>query len=93
MGHMQPVAEFFIKSDLIETEDRGFTCSECREKKHAYNICMSGEAHTVCTDCAVPEQGWYSRFSAPGYLDATDWHGPFKSPQTALKEIIEFYDA
>ena len=31
-----------------------------------------------------PEAGWYGRLSAPGYLDATDWHGPYKTSDEAL---------
>lgn len=36
--------------------------------------------------------GWYSRLSAPGYLDATDWSGPYYSQEEALVELCEMYD-
>jgi hypothetical protein len=36
--------------------------------------------------------GWYARQSAPGYLDATDWMGPFDTEQEALSELHEMYE-
>lgn len=92
MGFMSPVAEFFIKSDLIENDTQGFTCHECHENKHDYNMCASGEGHTVCIDCSPPEQGWYGRLSASGYMDATDWHGPYKTSDEALREVMHIYE-
>jgi hypothetical protein len=31
--------------------------------------------------------GWYSRLSAPGYLDATDWSGPHASAAEAVLDL------
>lgn len=36
-------------------------------------------------------QGWFGRMSAPGYLDATEWIGPFRSEQDVLSELEEQY--
>ena len=36
-------------------------------------------------------QGWFSRLSAPGYLDCTDWLGPFKNELKARTELVEMY--
>ena len=33
--------------------------------------------------------GWYTRLSAPGYLDCTDWEGPFDSENEARAHWIE----
>ena len=38
------------------------------------------------------EEGWYSRFSAPGYMDRTDWQGPYESSEKALDELAESHD-
>ena len=38
------------------------------------------------------EKGWYARLSAPGYLDATDWTGPFETLEDAKDYIEETYD-
>jgi hypothetical protein len=38
------------------------------------------------------ETGWFSRLSAPGYLDCTDWCGPFASQEEALRELAAHHD-
>lgn len=43
-------------------------------------------------DIEADKMGWYSRLSAPGYLDATDWAGPFDTEAEALKHCMELYD-
>ena len=32
-------------------------------------------------------KGWAARLSAPGYLDCTDWMGPYTSEAEALAEL------
>ena len=36
--------------------------------------------------------GYFARLSAPGYLDATDWSGPFITEAAAREHIERFYD-
>lgn len=36
--------------------------------------------------------GWYGRLSAPGYLEATDWDGPYESDEEALKAVMELFE-
>lgn len=36
-------------------------------------------------------RGWFGRLSAPGYMDCTDWSGPFDSEEEALESIKELY--
>lgn len=38
------------------------------------------------------EAGWYGRLSAPGYLDASDWQGPYETGEEALKAVMNFYE-
>lgn len=48
----------------------------------------------LSTDCDDPneaEAGWYCRLSAPGYLDCTDWCGPFKTEIEALVALYETF--
>lgn len=40
----------------------------------------------------APAAGWYGRLSAPGYLDCTDWIGPFDTADEAIKAVMEFYE-
>lgn len=37
------------------------------------------------------EQGWYCRESAPGYIDCTDWEGPYRSEQAAIEGYCELH--
>lgn len=37
------------------------------------------------------EPGFYARLSASGYLDCTDWSGPFKTENEAVAELISMY--
>jgi len=36
--------------------------------------------------------GWYARFSAAGYTDATDWVGPQATESGALDDLAETHD-
>lgn len=38
-----------------------------------------------------PVIGWYARLSAPGYLDCTDWSGPFTTADEAKLYLTEMY--
>jgi len=44
-----------------------------------------GDAETV-------EGKWWCRLSAPGYMDATDWDGPFDTVEAAREAIEATYD-
>lgn len=37
--------------------------------------------------------GWFVRLSAPGYLDATEWMGPYKTEEAAVYAWYEEYDS
>ena len=36
-------------------------------------------------------KGWFARLSAPGYLDSTDWMGPFKTEEEAIQALKDQY--
>jgi hypothetical protein len=38
------------------------------------------------------EHGWYARLTAPGYMDQTDWSGPYETEAEAREYIYETYD-
>ena len=53
------------------------------EKKH-YELLRGKRWRRKC--------GWYARLSAPGYLDCTDWSGPFDSEKEANEYLNDMYD-
>jgi len=40
----------------------------------------------------VVQGKWFARMSAPGYLDSTEWGGPFDTIEEARKYIKDTYD-
>jgi hypothetical protein len=36
-------------------------------------------------------RGWCARYSAPGYLDCTDWCGPYSTEDEAIEECRALY--
>jgi hypothetical protein len=38
------------------------------------------------------ENKWFARLSAPGYLDCTEWSGPYETLEEAKQYIEETYD-
>jgi hypothetical protein len=50
--------------------------------------------HCPCDDAERIEDesvGWLCRLSAPGYLDCTEWGGPFETEESAVEAIVELY--
>lgn len=39
----------------------------------------------------VTREGFYGRLSAPGYLDATDWMGPYRTERACALALTEMY--
>ena len=35
--------------------------------------------------------GYYHRLSASGYMDCTDWSGPFQSEECAVADLLQTY--
>lgn len=68
----------------MKPQARHFTASEI----HDY---MAGrEADDLCR--LPDEPGWYSRLSASGYLDCTEWSGPFDTEKEALEYIMNLFE-
>ena len=39
----------------------------------------------------IESNGYYCRLSANGFLDCTDWHGPFGSVEDCAEDLVETY--
>ena len=51
----------------------------------------AAQAYGVSADDVETVFGWFARLSAPGYMDCTEWSGPFDSEQAARDELREMY--
>jgi hypothetical protein len=49
------------------------------------------EAEIMHSGLDHDDNGIYCRLSADGYLDCTDWHGPFKTIEDAARYLIDTY--
>jgi hypothetical protein len=58
------------------------TCAIDDDKEFSH-----GESYTVTC-----ERGWFARLSANGYLDCTEWAGPFDSEEDAHNYIADTYE-
>ena len=51
----------------------------------------AAEAYDVEPDNVDTVFGWWARLSAPGYMDCTEWIGPFESADDAGEELLSSY--
>ena len=79
-GFMTP--SFFHGMILIDSQD-GPMPSEDWLSVH----CPVEDASRVESE----EEGWLVRLSADGYMDCTDWHGPFQTEEEAVEAIVDAY--
>ena len=58
---------------------------------HAFLLAdyLSEDGDTVSIE---KQSGWWSRLSAPGYLDCTDWQGPYATETEALEDLADTHD-
>lgn len=73
------------------------------DNPHYERVCVPAEVWGTLERFAVEEQivgdsaelvegKWWVRLSAPGYMDCTDWDGPFDSKAEARKHVEEFWE-
>lgn len=98
MGFMEPDVEFMSMFSVLTTY-----CDSCLVPAELVSESPSAEElqdyveGTVRTredgsPDAVLLKGWFARLSAPGYLDCTDWMGPYDTEEEAINELTEFYE-
>lgn len=76
MAFMIPVCEFFSHAEAMQyLEDPGQQIAPYPSKAW----------------CTGAKSGFYARLSAPGYLDATDWEGPFDREWKAIRYVCDLY--
>lgn len=78
---------------------RMWTCWDCNSdqcifpwdeftKTEAEEMC--GGAGQVTVELSAP--GWWVRLSAPGYMDQTEWSGPWDTETKARNDVIDTWD-
>lgn len=94
MAHMQPVAEYLVMYHVetnhgteLVPED---VCGDTIRLKQGLDSLLRFVVGTAITD-ATRREGWYGRLSAPGYLDCTEWDGPYDTADEALCAVKEAY--
>ena len=58
--------------------------------EYADDVHVTGPIHETDETERRPE-AYVARLSAPGYMDATDWTGPFDTEEQALVALREMY--
>jgi hypothetical protein len=67
--------------------------SHVEDAKHANGAIRNHLGHEIARGVVLElVTGWFCRLSAPGYMDCTDWSGPFETEQEARDHIAETYD-
>jgi hypothetical protein len=98
MGFMKPAAEHFaayhvetnVGTEIIPVElcgDLGLLSTEALHTR-VLAYCEGSRIDGAITR----REGWYARLSAPGYLDCTDWTGPYETEDAALDAVKEDHD-
>ncbi|MGL6196094.1 MAG: hypothetical protein ACRC2T_14860 [Thermoguttaceae bacterium] len=75
------IAEVIYETFLVGDTTEGTTLlhPDAWSEKDNYKL-MKGE-------CWEEKPGWYVRETAPGYMDSTDWRGPFDMRIEALESL------
>ena len=101
MAFMKPYADYFAAYhvetgngvSIVPTDvagelmclPGGFVCSDEMPSLAMY---VDGEVQTA----ERREPAWYSRLSVDGYLDCTEWQGPYDTEEEALDACCDEYD-
>lgn len=91
MAHMTPHYENTTKWSLERPngESERFDELEYAVNEIERDAADIGNDESYTITC---EKGWFARLSANGYMDCTDWGGPFSSEEAARDYISDTYD-
>lgn len=101
MAHMVLIADFFNAYTVLDSndsytivpEDVAGPYSQVMNPDSAYSPCDRMKPYCEGKPVAVEfVTGWFARYSAPGYLDCTEWVGPFATEAEARKECEAIFD-
>ena len=87
MAHMVP--QYTDEAFWLVTDKNGE--SELHRKSDAGALPVTEWRPNGCT-VRTAGRGWYYRLSAPGYMDCTDWSGPYASLTEAKRQVLRDHD-
>ncbi len=98
MAFMRPIAEkmtmylvgtnagnFNVPAEELSSDDFDARGRVRRDKIVKYT--EGSEVYSV-----RKRKGWFAHLSAPGYMDQTEWDGPYKTEQKALDAVKKQYE-
>ena len=86
MAFMQHVATYGTFHQL-DTRNEGIV-SYPAEYFSAQNV---ADDHKMDVEDVETVAGWFARLSAPGYMDCTEWQGPYETEEEALAGLAETF--
>lgn len=86
MAFMQHTATYGTFHQL-DTRNEGIV-SYPAEYFSAQNV---ADDHDMDVDDVETVIGWFARLSAPGYMDCTEWQGPYETEAEALADLADTY--
>jgi hypothetical protein len=89
MPHMIPVYDD-MECFLVETS-HGTECVPC-DLTDEDSLADYLEGKQSPDEIVERKRGIYCRLSAPGYMDCTEWAGPFETIEEAQEHIRDMYD-
>lgn len=69
---------FHLEISILERDSRKTAALKYVEGSEVYSI--------------EKKKGWFGRLSAPGYMDATEWQGPYRTERQALDAVKDFHE-
>ena len=95
MAFMQPDIQYFTAYEVETTCGTEFVpTAVCGKVNNVADLLAYIEGSPQGDDDAPVDKatGWWSRLSAPGYMDCTDWSGPYDTRAEAKAALVDLYD-
>lgn len=89
MGGLTAEVEVSTPMDLAVFE--WWEDSQCLHMKPCVGLFKESPVEPEDDEEPGDGSGWYSRLSAPGYLDCTEWSGPYPTRYVAMESLFNMF--